>query len=102
MKGRPRKPTVLKIVTGNPGKREINKDEPKPEDADLAAPYWLNPEAAAVWNEIAPHLGKVGLLTTADVHMLGMGCIAVAQFRIAAQAAGDELVKSKTIEDKDG
>lgn len=102
MRGRPSKPTALKLVTGNPGKRAINKNEPKPDDADLSAPYWLNAEASAVWNEVAPHLSKVGLLTQADVHMLGMGCIAVAQFRVAAQEAGNELVKSKTIEDKDG
>lgn len=102
MKGRKPTPTALKLIKGNPGKRAINKHEPKPEDAGIEPPYWLNPEAAAVWNEIAPNLSGVGLLTVADIHMLGMGCIAIAQFRTAANQTGDELVKAKTVEDKDG
>lgn len=102
MRGRPTKPTALKLVTGNPGKRALNKKEPKPEDANLAAPRWLIPEAAAVWNEIAPTLGSTGLLTKVDVQMLAMGCVAIAQFRIAAKETASELVASKIVENKDG
>ncbi len=102
MRGRPPKPTALKLITGNPGKRSINKAEPKPNNADLSAPYWLNPDAALVWDDIAPGLSSAGVLTTADVHMLGMGCVAVAQFRIAARLVGNEVISSKIIENKDG
>jgi len=31
MAGRKPKPTALKIIEGNPGKRPLNKNEPKPD-----------------------------------------------------------------------
>lgn len=41
--GRPPKPTRLKILAGNPGKRELNPDEPDPVLLeDLTAPEWLD------------------------------------------------------------
>jgi hypothetical protein len=33
MRGRRPKPTRLKVLTGNPGKRPLNMDEPQPEPA---------------------------------------------------------------------
>lgn len=97
--GRPLKPTALKVIEGNKGKRAAGKQEPDPEYVtDLSAPEWLTGEAAAVWDEVAPNLRKARLLTTVDVQALGMGCIAIAQYRAASKRADGELVKSKTVE----
>jgi P27 family predicted phage terminase small subunit len=97
------KPTALKLVTGNPGKRALNKNEPDPEYLnDLTAPGYLSASAAEVWDEIVPHLRQAKMLTKVDVPMLAMGCNAIAQYRAAARRAGDELVKTTTCSDKDG
>lgn len=103
MAGRPPKPTALKLVEGNPGKRAMNKQEPDPTYLrDLAAPEWLHPAARAVWDEVAPKLASAKLLTEVDVQALAMGCVAIAQYRQAVRVAGDKLVKSKVVEDDEG
>jgi P27 family predicted phage terminase small subunit len=102
MKGRPSKPTNLKLVTGNPGRRSLNKNEPKPDDASISAPLWLDNDSASVWDEIAPQISAIGLLTTMDVQMLAIGCVAISQFRTAAKQTGATLVKSKVVENSDG
>lgn len=100
---RPPKPTALKLVAGNPGKRALNRSEPDPEYLiDLTAPGYLLPKAAVVWDEIVPHLRQAKLLTNVDVPMLAMGCTAIAQYREAVRRAGDDLVKSKVIEGETG
>ena len=69
MAGRPPKPTALKVVEGNAGKRAINKQEPDPNYLqDLSAPDWLTrvPGAVQVWDELAPKLRSARLLTCLD------------------------------------
>lgn len=79
---RTHKPTSLKIVEGNRGKRSTNKQEPDPEYLnDLAAPSFLTVEAAQVWDEIVPDLRKAKLLTKIDIPMLSLGCEALARYR---------------------
>jgi len=103
MAGRPPKPTNLKVITGNPGKRASNKQEPDPSYlVDLTPPAWLTGPAKAVWAEVAPQLRAAKLLTDVDVQMLAMGCISIAQYRQAVQRAGENLVKSKIVQDDDG
>ena len=103
MAGRPPKPTALKLVTGNPGKRALNKNEPDPTYLeDLTPPAWLSQAAREVWQEIAPKLAKVNLLTEIDVYLLAMGCTAISQYQRAVKCAGADLVKSKCDTDEDG
>ena len=93
MPGPPRKPTNLVTIEGNRGKRGLNKQEPDPEylPADsLAAPSWLDQDAAAAWDEIAPLLQKAKLVARIDVQLLAMGCVAVGDFRFAVKK-GTEL-----------
>ena len=47
--GRKPKPTAIKELEGNPGKRKLNKKEPKPEKGMPVCPEWLLPEAKAEW-----------------------------------------------------
>lgn len=97
MAGRPPKPTALKLVEGNKGKRAQTKQEPDPEYLNnLSAPSWLTPGAAKVWDEVVPHLRAAKLVTKVDVEMLAMGCNAIAQYRLAALRAGENLLISKS------
>ena len=43
MAGRKPKPTAIKELEGNPGKRKLNKKEPKPEKGMPVCPEWLLP-----------------------------------------------------------
>ena len=44
-RGRKPKPTAIKELEGNPGKRPLNDAEPKPEHKAPPCPKWLEPEA---------------------------------------------------------
>lgn len=78
------KPTSLKIVTGNPGKRALNKQEPDPDYLnDLSAPSFLSEAGAEIWNEVAPVLRQSRLLTIVDVPILAMMCESLAEYRRA-------------------
>jgi P27 family predicted phage terminase small subunit len=102
MRGRTPKPTSLKLVTGNPGKRATNKQEPDPDYLrDLTPPAWLPARAKAVWDELAPRLSKAKLLTEVDAEAFAQGCVAIANFRYTCQRVGDDLVKSKHVAGED-
>ncbi|GLS27745.1 phage terminase small subunit P27 family [Marinibactrum halimedae] len=82
--GRPPKPTAVKELEGNPGKRPLNEDEPKYDiirNAD--PPKTLNEEAAEYWCHYAPLLGSRGVLTVADLHNLEVFCQSYADFQAA-------------------
>lgn len=93
MAGRPPKPSALKLVEGNKGKRALNKQEPDPEYLnDLSAPEWLPDDAKKVWDDIVPHLRNARMLSTVDVPMLAMGCCAISEYRQAAKLADKRLL----------
>ena len=66
MAGRRPTPTALKLVTGNPGKRAVNKKEPKPEAKAPACPSHLDAKGKATWKKLCALLGGMGVLTEAD------------------------------------
>lgn len=101
---RPSKPTQLKVIEGNRGKRALNKQEPDPEYVtDLTPPSWLNESASAVWNEIAPHLAHAKLLSKIDTELLAEGCAAMANFRKAhSMMLPENLIKAKMTENDEG
>jgi phage terminase small subunit len=78
----PTKPTALKIIQGNPGKRPLNKHEPKPTPG-CKMPKFLKGRAARIWGEFAPELERVGVLTTVDGPMLAAWCLLVAKMETA-------------------
>jgi P27 family predicted phage terminase small subunit len=75
----------LRVLRGNPGKRRINRREPKlPVDAP-ACPRWLNAEAKRVWRETVPLLREMRILTRADRDALASYCLSYAQLKSAQQ-----------------
>ena len=86
MRGRKPKPTRLKALTGNPGKRPLNQNEPRPEPAVPACPTELNEVAQREWIRLATELGKLNLLTNLDRSALAIYCGAYALWVEATQA----------------
>lgn len=73
-RGRKNKPTHLKALEGNPGKRPLPENEPKPKPIAPECPAWLNREAKKMWKELAPELDKLGLLTSIDGYTFAAAC----------------------------
>ena len=69
--GRKKKPTLLKFVTGNPGRREINTNEPEPLAGEVVAPGWLDDEARQKWADV---LRSCPWITAADTDTLALYC----------------------------
>ena len=59
-------PTQLKIVTGNPGKRAINKKEPKPARVIPPCPEHLAGSGKEAWAKLSVMLDGMGVMTEAD------------------------------------
>ena len=79
--GRKSKPTRLKLLRGNPGKRAINKNEPKPELAhNIKCPAWFGKIAKAEWNRITPELQRLKLLTIIDLKGLEAYCLTYQEY----------------------
>ncbi|SFN23137.1 phage terminase small subunit P27 family [Nitrosomonas communis] len=94
MAGRNRKPTHLKIVEGNKGKRAINGQEPDPDYLnDLTPPEFLTDSAKVVWEEIAQNLRDARVLTVLDIPMLQMVCESVATYRNAVKKCEERHAK---------
>ena len=75
LKGRTPKPTALKIKQGNPGKRALNRTEPKtPRDESLRAPEYLSGAARREWLRLRKRLAPAGLLTPLDADILALYC----------------------------
>jgi len=72
MKGRKNKPTNLKIVEGNPGKRPLNENEPKPQSGIPDMPKWIElfDEAVKNWKHESEILDRMGVMTEADAGIL--------------------------------
>jgi P27 family predicted phage terminase small subunit len=108
MPGPPPKPTHLKLVTGNPGRRPLNKREPKPAAGVPSVPAHLSAPAKAEWRRISRALAKMGILTGIDRAALGAYCQAYADWTEAEKelAANGRVIntpgKTKTKTAKDG
>ena len=79
------KPTALKILEGNPGKRPLNENEPIPPKGNIKCPSWLLPEAKKEWKRLAPSLEAMGVLTQVDLTAFAGYCQAYARWREAEE-----------------
>jgi P27 family predicted phage terminase small subunit len=93
VRGRKPKPTALKALAGNPGKRPLPDGEPRPDPALPSPPAFLDEEARTEWDRIAPELHKLGLLTHLDRTVLAAYCVSFAVW-VRAGAGLSRLLSS--------
>ena len=84
-KGRKPKPTEIKKLEGNPGKRKLNEKEPQPEKTAPDCPEWLENEAKAEWERLAVHLEALGVLTIVDRAAFAGYCECFARWKEAEE-----------------
>ena len=86
-RGRPPKPTALKVIQGNPGKRKLDKNAPAPDALAQVPdpPAWLGPIAASIWRQVAPWLVQARILTDTDLHNLELFAMAYQRWREAEE-----------------
>ena len=96
MKGPPPLPTRLKVISGNRGKRPINKAEPRPEARIPEPPEELSAEARQEWERITPLLLAAGMITVIDRAALAAYCQGFGRWRQAERllAAGELMIKT--------
>ncbi len=76
-RGRRPKPTHLRLVGGNAGKRPLTKAEPTPEYGPPEKPPGIDGEAAALWDL---RIARAHWLTWADTDKAAMWCLLQAEF----------------------
>lgn len=84
-KGRKPKPTNLKVLEGNPGKRALNKREPAPKAKLPTCPKWLEPEAKKEWTRMGKKLLNLGVLSEIDTAAFAGYCQAFARWKEAEE-----------------
>jgi P27 family predicted phage terminase small subunit len=66
-RGRKPTPTVLRMIRGNPGKRPINLNEPKPDGLSVQVPDELtDPVAIEEWNRTIVPAIEIGQIAASD------------------------------------
>jgi P27 family predicted phage terminase small subunit len=88
----------MKMLTGNPGKRALNSDEPRPEPAVPECPPELSPVAQREWARLVVELAPLRILTQLDRAALASYCGAYALWAEAMEAIQKygAMVKSPT------
>lgn len=104
-RGPPPDPSAMRLLKGNPGKRQVNKAEPMPPAGRTKPPSWLKGRARRLWGRIAPILSRMKVLTSADPHALALLCDAYAEYldaRDVVRAEGSVYESRHIQTDKDG
>jgi P27 family predicted phage terminase small subunit len=83
--GRKPKPSALKMLEGNPGKRRLNESEPQPGGIPTC-PKSLDKAARAEWKRVSKELVAIGLLTSVDRAVLASYCQAWSRWTQATEA----------------
>ena len=85
MAGRKPKPTAVKKLEGNPGKRKLNTKEPNPGKGMPDCPAWLLPEAKTEWIRLSEKLNQMGVLTEIDRSAFAAYCQSYARWKEAEE-----------------
>lgn len=85
IRGRKPKPTALKLLEGNPGRRPLNPNEPKPQGKMPRCPAWLEEEAKKEWKRMGKILGEMGMLTDMDMAAFAGYCQSYARWKAAEE-----------------
>lgn len=92
MVGRKPKPTVIKELEGNPGKRKLNTEEPAPAMDMPACPRWLLSEAKKEWKRLAQIMNRMGVLAEVDMAAFAAYCQAYARWKEAQEHISSEFI----------
>lgn len=84
-RGRKPKPTAVKVLEGNPGKRPLNMFEPTPDKVAPECPDWLNEEAKAEWDRLVDKMVELGTLTEMDMAAFAGYCQSYARWKEAEE-----------------
>jgi P27 family predicted phage terminase small subunit len=76
----------MKVLTGNPGKRRLNPDEPQPDIAVPECPVELGLVARREWDRMVAELVPLRILTHLDRAALASYCGAYAMWAEATEA----------------
>lgn len=96
MRGRKPKPTHLKVIAGNPGKRPLNPLEPIPARNLPSPPSELNGDARVEWGRVSEELYRMGLLTGVDRAALAAYCQAYGRW-VQAERTIAEMAKKDAL-----
>jgi phage terminase small subunit len=77
----------MKLLQGNPGKRPLPKNEPKPK-VGCDPPPWLPVDARAQWKRLAPRLIELGILTEVDGDAFAALCMLTANLAVLGTIQG--------------
>jgi P27 family predicted phage terminase small subunit len=78
MRGRKKTSAKILHLRGNPGRRPVNDQEPKPETGVPKKPDFLSETAKKYWNYHARRLDQAGILSKVDLGILAAYCTALA------------------------
>jgi P27 family predicted phage terminase small subunit len=90
------KPTALVLLEGNPGKRPINRAEPKPRLKTPPCPDFLDEPAKAEWKRLVGILRGMKVLTEADYIALATLCQAYSRMIKAERKLAEAGLLYKT------
>jgi P27 family predicted phage terminase small subunit len=90
MAGRKPKPTAVKKLEGNPGKRKLNTKEPVPGKGMPDCPKWLLPDAKEEWVRLSEKLNQMGVLTEVDRSAFAAYCQSYARWKEAQDHINSE------------
>lgn len=100
-RGRKAKPTALKILNGNAGRRKLNMQEPQFESGIPEKPEWFDTYASEEWDRLTGNLNGQRLFTKNDLGILVSICLAYEQM-LETHAILKVLGRCYTVEDMGG
>lgn len=75
------KPTALKVLAGNPGRRPLNKLEPNYVPGIPEKPEWFGTYASEEWDRLVGNLNGQAVFTKNDLGIMVSVCLAYEQMR---------------------
>jgi P27 family predicted phage terminase small subunit len=74
-----------RILEGNPSKRPLRGESPKPGPGIPTCPNWLSPAAKREWKRVTPELSRLGILSRLDRNILAGYCSTYALWQQAQE-----------------
>jgi phage terminase small subunit len=90
----PRKPTALRLLADNAGKRPLPASEPTFAPCTTTAPDWLAGEAVVLWKKLAPAMDLNGMLNDASRETLAIYCDTMGDYIDRRRAGGEPDIKT--------